>query len=56
MSPTATQACPLCNEDVPATALSALPPTDKLEAQEEVLKAIKGANPDWVAEDGACTR
>jgi hypothetical protein len=56
MSSTETRTCPLCSTDAPATALPAPPVGDKLVAQEAVLSAIEGANPDWVAEDGACTR
>lgn len=56
MSQSTTTCCPLCNEDVPATELHVLPPIDNLDAREQVLEALRDANPDWVAEDGACTR
>ena len=48
MTETKTQTCPLCPSDAP--------PLDRLDAQESVLEAIKDANPDWVAQDGACAR
>jgi len=56
MSQATTTTCPLCTEDVPESELHALSSTDNLDAQEQVLEAIKEANPDWVAQDGACTR
>jgi len=48
MTQTKPETCPLCKD--------ATPPVDNLDAQESVMDAIKEANPDWVAQDGACTR
>jgi hypothetical protein len=50
--------CPLCDDEIPASELVESAPPELFEEAdlEEALAAIMEAHPDWIEEDGACTR
>ena len=56
MSRTTTETCSLCHQGVLPSEVLPFPRTDDLDARERVLELIARANPEWVAEDGACAR